>query len=45
MATQTQTLIRSEQDQTVEKTIQQFRDLFADAPELRGNALENVPKS
>jgi hypothetical protein len=42
MATQTQTLSKPEQDQTVEKKIQQFRDLFADAPEIGKKALENA---
>jgi hypothetical protein len=32
----------SEQDQSVEKKIQQFRELFADAPELGKKALENA---
>jgi hypothetical protein len=31
-----------EQDQTGEKMIQKFRDLFADAPEIGKKALENV---
>jgi len=37
-----QTLTKPEQDQTLEKKIQQFRDLFADAPEFGKKALENV---
>ena len=36
-----QTLTRPEQDQALEKKLQQFRDLFADAPELGKKALEN----
>ena len=40
MATQAQTTSR--QDQTVEKKIQQFRELFADAPEVGKKALENA---
>ena len=44
MATQTQTLSKPEQDQTGEKKIQKFRELFADAPELGKKALENVIK-
>ena len=31
-----------EHDQTVEKKIQQFRELFADAPEIGKKALENA---
>ena len=42
MATQTQTLSRPEQDQNVEKNIQQLRELFADAPEIGKKALENA---
>ena len=34
MATQAQTLTRPEQDETIEKKIQQLRKEFADAPEL-----------
>ena len=45
MATQTQTLTRPEQDETIEKKIQQLRKLFADAPELGRTALENVSES
>src|SRR5438132_12789130 len=37
----TQALIRPEHDET-EKTIQQLRDLFADAPQLGKTALENA---
>ena len=40
MATQTQTA--SSQDHTIEKKIQQFRELFADAPEVGKTALENA---
>src|SRR5690349_3723297 len=42
MATQAQTSTVLEQDQTVEKKIQQFRELFADAPALGKKALENA---
>jgi hypothetical protein len=35
-------LTQPEQDQTGEKMIQKFRDLFADAPEIGKKALENV---
>ena len=38
----TQALTRPEQDQTVEKTIQQLRELYADAPEMAKVALENA---
>jgi len=38
----TQTLTRPGQDQTAEKKIQKFRELYADAPELGKEALENV---
>jgi hypothetical protein len=38
----TQTPARPEQDHSVEAKIQQFRELFADAPELGKQALENV---
>jgi len=38
----TETLSRPEYDQAAEKKIQQFRDLFADAPELGKQALENL---
>ena len=38
----TQTLTQPEQDQAVEEKIQQFRDLFADAPEIGKKALENA---
>ena len=37
MATQTQTSTGPEQDQTVEKKIQQLRERYADAPELAKN--------
>ena len=36
-----QTLTKPEQDQALEKKLQQFRDLFAEAPELGKKALEN----
>jgi len=38
----TQTLTPLEQDKTVEAKMQQFRELFVDAPELGRKALENV---
>ena len=38
----TQTLTRPQQDQTVEKKIQQLRQLYADAPEVARTALENL---
>ena len=38
----TQTVTKPSQDQTAEKKIQQFRELFADAPEVGKKALENV---
>ena len=38
----TQTLSRPQQDQTVEKTIQQVRQLYADAPQYVKSALENA---
>src|ERR1041385_4917694 len=38
----TQTPIRGEQDQAVEKKVEQLRELFADAPELGKKALENA---
>ena len=41
MTTQTQTS-NPDQDHTVEKKIQQFRELFADAPEIGKKALENA---
>jgi hypothetical protein len=37
-----QALTTPEQDQAIEKKIQQFRDLFADAPALGKKALENA---
>ena len=40
----TQTLTRPQQDQTVEKKIQQLRQLFADAPQYAKTALENTLK-
>ena len=46
MATQTQTPTRPEQDETVEKKIQQLREQFADAPELGKNgAGERTPRA
>ena len=44
MARETKTPAGSEQDQAIEKKIQQFRELFADAPEVGRQALENVLK-
>jgi hypothetical protein len=38
----TQTPTRPEQDQTVEKTIQQLREVYRDAPEMAKVALENA---
>ena len=38
----TQTLTKPPQSQTVEQKIQQFRELFADAPEIGKKALENA---
>ncbi len=38
----TQTLARAEQDQGVERKIQQLRELFAEAPQLGKTALENA---
>ena len=38
----TQTVTRPEQDQTVEKTIQQLREAYRDAPEMAKVALENA---
>jgi hypothetical protein len=40
MATQTQT--RPKEDQSIEQKIQQFWELFADAPEVGKKALENA---
>jgi hypothetical protein len=42
MARETKTPAGSEQDQAIEKKIQQFRELFADAPEIGKKALENA---
>jgi hypothetical protein len=42
MATQTQTPAGPQQDHAVEEKIRQFRELFADAPELGKKALENA---
>jgi hypothetical protein len=42
MATQAPTATEPEQEQTIEKKIQQLRELFADAPEVGKKALENV---
>jgi len=44
MATTTAVPTEPEQDQTVEKKIQKFRELFADAPEIGKKALENALK-
>ncbi len=41
----TQTLTKPKQDQAIEQKIKQFRDLFADAPELGKKALENALQS
>ncbi len=38
----TQTLTKPEQGQAIEQKIKQFRELFADAPELGKKALENA---
>jgi hypothetical protein len=38
----TQTLTKPEQDQTVEKKIQQLREVYRDAPEMAKVALENA---
>ena len=38
----TQTLTKPEQDQSVDKKVQQVRKLYADAPELAKKALENA---
>ena len=40
----TQTVSGSERDRAVEAKIQQFRDLFADAPQVGKTALENALK-
>ena len=37
----TQTLTKSQQDKTVEKKVQELRQLFADAPQFAKTALEN----
>ena len=42
MPTQTQTAIKPKQDQSAQEKIQELRELFADAPEVGKNALENV---
>ena len=42
MATQSQTATGPEQDQTVEETIQQLRELYADAPEMGRVAAEHL---
>ena len=42
MTTQTPTSTKEEADQSVEAKIRQFRELFADAPELGKKALENA---
>ena len=38
----TQTLTKPEQDQSVEKTIQQLREVYRDAPEMAKVALEHA---
>ena len=38
----TQTLSKPDQDQSVEKTIQQLREVYRDAPEMAKVALENA---
>ena len=38
----TQTLTKSQQDKTVEKKVQELRQLFADAPQFAKTALENT---
>src|SRR5215475_10275892 len=40
----TQTVTKSQQDQTVQKRVQQLRQLYADAPEYARTALENSLK-
>ena len=40
MATQTQQLIRPEQDQTIEKMFQEVRQLYTDAPQLANSTWE-----
>src|SRR5215470_9960023 len=40
----TQTLTKSQQGQTVEKKVQELRQLFADAPQFAKTALENTIK-
>jgi hypothetical protein len=42
MATQTQTSTKPDQDHSIEAKIQQFREPFAEAPELGKKALENA---
>jgi hypothetical protein len=42
MATQTQTPIRPESDQTLEKKIERLREVYATGPEVGKTALENV---
>jgi hypothetical protein len=44
MPMQTQTGIKPKQDQNAEEKIQELRELFADAPEVGKEALENVLK-
>ena len=44
MATQTQVTRQSEDSVNVQQKVQEFRLLFADAPELGKKALENVPR-
>ena len=38
----TQTLTRPKQDQTVEKKVQELRQLYAEAPQFAKTALENT---
>src|SRR5689334_18558323 len=42
MTTEPQATTKSGQDKTVEQKIQQLRELFADAPDIGKQALENV---
>src|SRR5262245_39167030 len=41
---ETQSLAGATKDQSIESKVKQFRDLFADAPELGKKALENAIK-
>ena len=45
MATHTQVEARPEQELTAEEKIDKLRELFADAPEVGKQALENVSPS